>query len=251
MASGASGRDVQFQVTMIYNLGNRVANNYLVSLDEGGYILIDTGYADGFEGFTKKLEGTGVTPKEIKYVFLTHAHDDHAGFLNEVLVLTDAKVILHPMAVERLLKGQNPFIGGCSSRLAWLFCQVLALFGKGEHEFPPIKEEYLDRLITIDSEQFKSLSLPFEVIETPGHTADHIALLKDRILFCGDAAMNGFPSIRRVIIWIENLEQYKQSWEKMIALNPKMIYPSHGKPFPTKDLVNYRSHLDGIRLYSL
>ena len=155
------------------------------------------------------------------------------------------------MAVERLLKGQNPFIGGCSSRLAWLFCQVLALFGKGEHEFPPIKEEYLDRLITIDSEQFKSLSLPFEVIETPGHTADHIALLKDRILFCGDAAMNGFPSIRRVIIWIENLEQYKQSWEKMIALNPKMIYPSHGKPFPTKDLVNYRSHLDGIRLYSL
>ena len=28
---------------MIYNLGNRVVNNYMVSLDGGGYVLIDTG----------------------------------------------------------------------------------------------------------------------------------------------------------------------------------------------------------------
>ncbi|MBR4838827.1 MAG: MBL fold metallo-hydrolase [Bacteroidales bacterium] len=235
----------------IYNLKNRIANNYIVGLDEGGYVLIDTGYVEGYHNFLQQFEKTGVSPKDIKYVFLTHAHDDHAGFLNDVLALTDAKVILHPKAIERLLKGQNPFIGGCSSRLAWLFCQILKLFGKGEHKFPPIKEEYLNRLITIDSEEFKSLSLPFEVIETPGHTADHIALLKDGILFCGDAAMNGFPSLKRVIIWIENLEQYKQSWDKMIALNPKMIYPSHGKPFPTKDLVKYQRHLNNIRLSPL
>ena len=234
-----------------YNLGNRVVNNYLISFDEGGYVLIDTGYADGFEGFTKKLEETGVTPKEIKYVFLTHAHDDHAGFLNEVLALTDAKVILHPKAIDGLLKGQNSFEGGCSSRLSWLFCQILAFFGKGEHKYPPLKQEYLDRLVSIDSEQFKSLSLPFEVVETPGHTADHIALLKDGILFCGDAAMNNFPSIKRTIIWIEDLEQYKQSWDKMIALNPKMIYPSHGKPFPTNDLRKYRPYLDKIKLCKL
>ena len=235
----------------IYNLKNRIANNYLVGLEEGGYVLVDTGYVEGYANFLQRLGESGVSPNDIKYVFLTHAHDDHAGFLNQVLAITDAKIILHPKAIERLLKGQNPFIGSCSSRLAWLFCQILKLFGKGEHKFPPIKEEYLDRLITIDSEQFKSLSLPFEVVETPGHTADHIALLKDGILFCGDAAMNGFPSIRHVIIWIENLEQYKQSWEKMIALDPQMIYPAHGKPFPTNDLVKYHGHLEGIRLYSL
>lgn len=237
---------------MIYNLGNRVVNNYLVSLDGGEYVLIDTGYADGFERFTKKLEETGVTPKEIKYVFLTHAHDDHAGFLNDVLAFTDAKVILHPMAIDRLHRGQNSFQGGCSSRQAWLFCQILALFGKGEHKYPPIKEAYLSRLISIDSDAFKALALPLEVVKTPGRTADHISMLKDGILFCGDAAMNNFPSIKRTIIWVENLEQYKQSWEKMIALNPKIIYPSpHGKSFPTKDLVKFQSYLDVIRLYSL
>lgn len=194
---------------------------------------------------------TGVLPKEIKYIFLTHAHDDHDGFLNEVLAFTDAKVILHPKAIDGLLKGQNSFEGGCSSRLAWLFCQILALFGKGEHKYPPLNEDYMDRLITIDSPAFKALSLPFEVIETPGHTTDHISLLMDGILFCGDAAMNGFPSIKRTIIWIENLEDYKKSWEKMIGIISKMVYPAHGKPFTTKDLEKYRSYLDSIKLFPL
>ena len=236
---------------MIYNLENRIANNYLVSFEEGGYVLIDTGYVEGCPNFLKRLKKAGVTPEEIKYVILTHAHDDHAGFLNQVLALTDAKVILHPLAIDRLRSGQNPFIGGCSSRLAWMFCQILKLFGKGDHKYPPLKDEYLNRLITIDSEEFRSLSLPFEVIETPGHTVDHIAIFKDDILFCGDAAMNGFPSIKRTIIWIEDLAQYKRSWQKMIALHPKMIYPSHGKPFPATDLQKNHTHLNTIKLYPL
>ena len=91
---------------MIYNLGNRAVNNYLVSYDEG-YILIDTGYEGGVARFQKKLKKANVAPNEIKYIFLTHAHDDHAGFLNEVLAVTDAKVILHPKAVEGLKRGQN------------------------------------------------------------------------------------------------------------------------------------------------
>ena len=130
-------------------------------------------------------------------------------------------------------------------------CQVLALFGKGEHKYPPLKEEYRDRLITIDSVEFKELKLPFSVIETPGHTADHIAMMMDGILFCGDAAMNDFPSIKRTIIWIENLEEYKESWKKMIALNTRMVYPAHGKPFAAEDLKRFESHLEKIRLYPL
>ena len=85
--------------SVVYNLGNRVVNNYLVCLDDGGYVLIDTGYAENYPAFRKRLEKTGVSLKEIKYIFLTHAHDDHAGFLNEVLAITNAKVILRPKAI--------------------------------------------------------------------------------------------------------------------------------------------------------
>ena len=234
----------------IINLGTRVVNNYLIS-SEAGLILIDTGYAGGFPHFMKMLEKHRIQPNEIKYVFLTHAHDDHAGFLNEVLAATDAQVILHPKAIDGLRRGQNSFKGGCSSRLAWLFCQILALFGHGEHCYPAIRDEYLDRLIPIDSEGFRALGFPYEIMETPGHTADHISLLVGDKLFCGDAAMNGFPSIRRRTIWIENLHQYKRSWERIIEKKPDMLYPTHGRPFKTVDLKRYLKTLDRTELYPL
>ena len=234
----------------IRNLGNRVVNNWLIPGDDG-YILIDTGYENGFRRFQRKLKKTGIQLEEIKILFLTHAHDDHAGFLNDVLAVTPSKVILHPKAIERLQTGQNSFEGDCSSRLALFFCRILALLGKGGHRYPPIREEYLDRLVPTGSDAFKTIHLPFQVIETPGHTADHIALLKDGILFCGDAAMNGFPSRKRVIIWIENLLQFRQSWEKILKANPGRIFPAHGKPFPAADLEKYLPDLDRIRLYPL
>ena len=124
---------------MICNLGTRVVNNYLIS-SEAGLILIDTGYAGGFRHFMKMLKKNNIRPEEIKHVFLTHAHDDHAGFLNEVLESTNADVILHPKAIDGLRQGQNSFKGGCSSLTAWLFCQVLALLGHGDHRYPSIKE---------------------------------------------------------------------------------------------------------------
>ena len=234
----------------IFNLGSRIVNNYLIST-EVGYILIDTGYEGGFKHFTNKLKKLHISPKEIRYVFLTHAHDDHAGFLNEVLDTTDAKVILHSKAIERLKKGQNSFEGGCSSGLALLFCKILALCGKGEHKFPAIREEFLPRLITTDSEEFHTLQLPFKFLETPGHTADHISLLIEDKLFCGDAAMNNFPSIKRVTIWIENLQQFKHSWQTIIAAAPKTIYPAHGQSFRTSDLKKYLPALGKIKLHPL
>lgn len=232
----------------IINLGTRVVNNYLVST-EIGYILIDTGYAGGCPRFIKQLRKHGIDPNEIRYVFLTHAHDDHAGFLNEVLEVTGAQVILHPKAIEGLKRGQNSFRGGCSSRLAWLFCQVLALFGHGDHRYPVIHSVYLDRLIPIDSEGFIASQFHYVVLETLGHTADHIALLAEDVLFCGEAAMNGFPSRKRIIIWIEDLEQYRLSWKMIISAKPRILYPGHGKPFQTADLKLL--NLEGIRLYPL
>lgn len=63
--------------------------------------------------------------------------------------------------------------------------------------------------------------------------------------------MNGFPSFRRTTIWVEDLEQYKQSWEMIIRKNPEMIYPAHGIPFKTEDLRKYLNTLDRVKLYPL
>lgn len=109
----------------IINLGNRVSNNYIFHTKEG-YMLIDTGYENNFSSFCKKLKKHNIGFKEISYIFITHAHDDHVGFLRQLLNLhPHAKVILHPKAIIGLQRGQNSFCGGCSNRLALLFCKAL------------------------------------------------------------------------------------------------------------------------------
>ena len=128
---------------------------------------------------------------------------------------------------------------------------MLRLFGQGDHRYSAIKDEFLERLIPIDSGKFRTLNFPYEVLETPGHTSDHISMLVGDKLFCGDAAMNGFPSLRRTTIWVEDPEQFKQSWEIIIEKNPEKICPAHGKPFDTDDLKKYLKTLDRVKLYPL
>ena len=81
-----------------------------------GYIMIDTGYEHSMENVEKRAKKQGIAFSEIKYIFLSHAHDDHAGFLNELLSkYPELKVIISHLAMPALLRGQNSFVGGCSS----------------------------------------------------------------------------------------------------------------------------------------
>ena len=64
---------------MIYNVGDRIMNTYVYK-NSSGYIMVDTGYENSLANVTKKLNKKGIDIADIKYVFLTHAHDDHAGF---------------------------------------------------------------------------------------------------------------------------------------------------------------------------
>ena len=202
----------------------------------------------------KKLNKQGIDLLDVKYVFLTHAHDDHAGFLNELLSKNaDLKVIMSDKAMPTLKRGQNSFEGGCSTTLAWVFCKLMGLVGKSEHRFPPIEDCYNDRFLEITEEnkrEYEAL-LEGEILFTPGHTSDSISLKLGDIIFCGDAAMNGLPSIKRLIIWIENVTDFEKSWELLISTDAKMIYSAHGRPFKISDLVKYKAEISKIKLRKL
>lgn len=127
----------------IYNAGNRVMNNYIYHASQG-WIMIDTGYEHSLKKVEKRANKQGIALSKITYVFLTHAHDDHAGFLNELLTkYPNLKVIIHNQAMPTLLRGQNSFAGGCSSLIAFAFCKSMVLIGKGK----PFRREKLKKYI--------------------------------------------------------------------------------------------------------
>lgn len=237
----------------IYNAGNRIMNTY-VYCASSGYIMIDTGYENSLGNVEKKLNKLGISIFDVSYVFLTHAHDDHAGFLNELLSkYAHIKVILSGKAMPTLLKGQNSFDGGCSGLTALAFCRLMGLVGKGRHLFPAIQRQYLDRFIEITPKNLPYVEslLQGKVLFTPGHTADSISLKINHVIFCGDAAMNGAPSFKRITIWIENKNDFYHSWDTMIAEKANFIYPAHGKPFDSRDLKKYKKYIPEIKLFAL
>lgn len=231
----------------IYEIGNYALRNYILETP-CGFIAIDTGYPDGISTFVKRFQK--IAPlSDLKYIFLTHAHDDHAGFLNSLLNECNAQVVLNPVGIPVLEAGKNNIIPGAgySNRLA------ASTFGrmKKDFSFPPV--QLGDRAVLIENENaqfFQSLGLPLQIVFLPGHTADSIGLYEknQRILFAGDAAMNAIISLGYHTIWIDNVRQCGESWDKMIALNPQKIYPAHGAPFSPHKLKKYRHFMDGRKL---
>jgi glyoxylase-like metal-dependent hydrolase (beta-lactamase superfamily II) len=235
----------------IINLGTNIVNNYLIILDTSK-ILIDTGYKGDYTLFCEKLIKNNIELSSINYLFLTHAHDDHAGFLNEVIENTNATLIIHKDAVERLKIGHNLRIGGCSSIKAKIILSLLSSLGNSKQEFPIFEISKNTIIWDNDCQVFETMGIPLHIMHLPGHTSDSIGLLyKDDILFCGDASMNGPLSVNHNIVWIEDLENYKNTWNKMIGTKANVIYPSHGKQFEMKELIKNTKHLDKIKLYQL
>jgi glyoxylase-like metal-dependent hydrolase (beta-lactamase superfamily II) len=227
----------------IHNIGSYMVQNYLLETPIG-IIAIDTGYPGGFPKYKKRFEKL-FPLGELKFIVLTHHHDDHSGFLNELIEATDAQVILHPAAIPLLASGKNdmPPGSGYSSVPAKLF----GVFKK-DFSFPPVVIPE-NRIITVDNEEqqpFEDLNLPIKILQLPGHTSDHIGLfLRDSgIIFCGDAAMNAVISVARHTIWIDDKAEFGRSWDKMISYKATKIYPAHGSPFYPKELIKYRHFLD-------
>lgn len=231
----------------IHEIGGYMLRQYLLETPLG-WIALDSGYAGGFSAYEKKLRKYAKI-SDIRFVFLTHAHNDHTGFLGELLQKSGAKLVACQASLPRLASGENalPEGMGFTSR----FGVALSVMMKNS-SFPPVLPREGDIVLASGQDQpFLALGLPIRVVFLPGHTADSIGLYLEntRELLCGDAAGNAVIAPARQAILIEDVPEFAKSWDKIIALNPYCIYPCHGNPFPPEDLAKYRSRLDGLKLY--
>jgi len=234
----------------IYDIGDIVVNNYVLKTRIGP-IIIDTGYPGGLKKFLDGLARINVSSYDIKYIFITHSHDDHVGFLKDLLDVTRCPVIIHPVGNKRLLLGQNVMKGGFTTLLAKLFGEILKHTTESNHHFPPV--ELGDRALLFEGKQIlRDAGLNADIIALPGHTEDSIGILFDNgDLFCGDASMSDFPSLGYHIIFCENPQNYQKSLDVIFRSKAKLLYPSHGRPIEVERLKKNIHFLDNKQMYPL
>jgi glyoxylase-like metal-dependent hydrolase (beta-lactamase superfamily II) len=217
---------------------------YLLKCDEG-YLLVDVYYPGHYTKFKKKLTRIGIEVSEIKYLFLTHHHDDHTGFAAELVGNTGCKVITHRNALLALEKGKYEGTGKPATvrvRIALaLYAQYYELFHK-DLTFPPVVLTEKDIIIDGDNDEFlKGIGIDGVILSTPGHTStgDSISIvLSDGSAFVGDIAMNflQWTGVGHKPIYIYDISIVLESWRKLREHGAKTIYPSHGKAFSAKEL---------------
>jgi glyoxylase-like metal-dependent hydrolase (beta-lactamase superfamily II) len=214
-------------------------NIYFIPCD-GGLLQIDCGYPGDYDEYLEKTGEIGIDPSDVRYLLLTHHHDDHAGFAAELVAKHDAVVIVHekalvPLADGASLEDMHP-VNGCVKAVF----SVFSIF-HGGFDFPPFVPRETDLIVTGDNgDILKRIGVNGVIISTPGHTDDSIsAVLADGSAFVGDVAMNffGICGIEHRPIYIKDIEQVYASWRRLREFGAVTIYPSHGEPFGASELV--------------
>ena len=191
-------------------------NGYLVR-EEDGFTLIDTCFKQAHALLTAAEE----LGAPIRRIALTHAHNDHASSVDELLKLVPAAELLVSVRESRLLAGDKTLDAGEPARKL-----------RGDFVTSHARPS---RLLT-EGDMVGSL----RVIETPGHTPGQIVFLDERdcTLIAGDAwsvagglAVAGdlrptfpFPAWGT---WSPELAV--ESAGKLIAVRPSRLCVGHGR----------------------
>jgi glyoxylase-like metal-dependent hydrolase (beta-lactamase superfamily II) len=192
-------------------------NCYLI-VQESGLLVIDTGIPgneDRIAGYVKRL---GRSPRDIKYIILTHADIDHIGCAAELRDLTGARVAVHKADVP-VLTGKQKFktVNNFLSPLVGLAMDMLHF-----HPFEP--DIVFEDGYRIDD---------WQIVSTPGHTPGSVCIYQPgQSIFVGDAMRTSSKSIPRPIslrICLD-LEQVRRSLFTIASLDYRDLFPGHGAP---------------------
>lgn len=158
----------------------KFASMFLLKARNGEAAIIDTGTPHSFSSIKNFLKTQGVKEEQLTKIFLTHSHLDHSG---NISLFTrhypNVKIYLHPLTAKLM---QNP---------ALLIQRMKNTMKNYEREFSdevkPIPERFL--FPTYDNMTIKfGDSNIIKVINTPGHSIDHISYfdMSSKTLYSGD-----------------------------------------------------------------
>jgi len=206
-------------IDLQYRGVSRVIASYLIVGPEGP-VLVETGPGSTLETLLAGLNDHGVAPADIRHVFVTHIHLDHAGAAGW-WAGQGATVYVHPFGAPHLIDPSKLIASATriyKDEMETLWGEILPA--------PP------DKVVAIqDGQVIEASGLSFTAIETPGHARHHHVYQVGDVVFTGDAAGIRFPDSP----WIDvpapppefDLETWRDTIEKIRHLGAATLYPTH------------------------
>jgi glyoxylase-like metal-dependent hydrolase (beta-lactamase superfamily II) len=186
---------------------------------DDGLALFDTGPESTFQNVAAGLRKRGFALADIRHVFLSHIHFDHAGAAWRFAAL-GATVYVHPKGAPHVI---DP---------AKVIASATRIFGNDMEKLwgriAPVPEERIK--VLQDNDVVRVAPFAVRAIETPGHARHHHVYQWEDNLFGGDIAgvrLNGGPPIPPFVPPELHIESWLESIEKIRAFDPAKLYLPH------------------------
>lgn len=178
---------------------------YLLAIDDHA-ALIDAGCGGSVAHILANVDACGVSGSDLRDLFLTHCHFDHAGGAAELQSRMGLRVVMHALDAPFAAAGDPE-----ATAAAW--------YGAALKPFRP------DHAIQGAREIFRVGTRAVEALHVPGHSPGsvvyHLQSAGCRILFGQDVHGPLHPALK------SDRKAYRQSLQRLIALEADILCEGH------------------------
>ncbi|OQY40637.1 MAG: hypothetical protein B6229_01125 [Spirochaetaceae bacterium 4572_7] len=222
------------------------AGTYLLeSKKEVALVEVSTSHAKS--QILRTLQSRNIKLEQIKYLFITHIHLDHAGGAGTMMELfPNAKLIVHPSGSKHMID-PSKLIAGAN-----------AVYGEDivRKDYGTIVPISSSRVIEAkDGEEFNLGDRVLTTIHTPGHARHHMSIYdsKSQGIFTGDSFGLSYPEMTvngnkfyqpTTTPTAFEMDKMIASIDKMLNFKPKKLFFTHygvsSNPLETKKQIIQR-----------
>jgi glyoxylase-like metal-dependent hydrolase (beta-lactamase superfamily II) len=204
-------------------------SSFLVATD-GGFVIFDPGPASASDAVERRVNEVGFELTDLRAVFATHVHLDHAGGAGVLAEKTDCVVFCHPLGAPHL---HDPG--------AKLLPSAERLYGD---MMVPLWGTTLgvpkDRLHVVDDGESVTIDgLEVNAWHTPGHAIHHVAWQVGDAVSTGDVAGVRFPGASHVLPPMPppdiDVARWRESLDVLRKINPTRLLLTHFGAFDDPD----------------
>ena len=178
--------------------------------------LVDVGPAATADTLIEAIDSLGIN--RLDYICLTHIHIDHAGAIGHLARrFAGTPVVCHPKGTPHLIDPERLWQG------------TLKTLGETGRAYGPMLPVDPSWIVT----EPQLASAPFQLIDTPGHSAHHYAIAANGCLFAGEAGgvclplPSGDIYLRPATPPHFFLETSLSSIDRLMAIRPEALCYGH------------------------